>query len=73
MSVKLLIAILGAIPEIIKLLKELSKDYEAPKVKEKLKEDLEAINKAFKEKDEKLLNDIFNNRKSSELPGKANS
>lgn len=62
MSVKLLIAILGALPEIVKLLKELSKDYEAPEVKEKLKADIEAINKAFKEKDEKALNDVFNRR-----------
>ncbi|MFN9975757.1 MAG: hypothetical protein ACK58T_38270 [Phycisphaerae bacterium] len=65
MSVKLFIAILGALPEILKLLKELSKDYEKPEVKEKLKADIEAINKAFKEKDEKLLNNIFNGRKSS--------
>jgi hypothetical protein len=47
-----LIAFLSALPDIIRFITKLQKDYQ-------IKQDIKAINKAFEEKNAEALNDIF--------------
>lgn len=59
--IKAIIDLLNALPEIIKLLKLLDEKNKQRQVDAKVKDDIKAINKAFKEKDAEALNRIFNN------------
>lgn len=56
---KLLLAFLSALPELIKLVEKLQSKNEEEKKEKKVKEDLVKINLAFENKDAKALNDIF--------------
>jgi len=57
---KTFIAFLAAVPELLRLVRNIEKRIEAAKTEKKVKEDLEAINEAFETKDANKLNDIFN-------------
>ena len=56
--IKLLKLIILALPELIRLIKQIEKDGN----EKKLKEDLRAIEDAFKNKDADALNRAFNNK-----------
>jgi hypothetical protein len=58
--IKAIIDLLNALPEIIKLLKILDEKNKQRQIDAKIKDDIKAINKAFKEKDAEALNRIFN-------------
>lgn len=55
-----IIALLGAMPQILKLIKNIQEEHKKQEVNKKVKEDLDAINKAFETRDAQLLNDVFN-------------
>jgi hypothetical protein len=57
---KLILAFIAALPEILRLIDALIKDIERAQTDRKVKEDLALIEKAFREKDAKALNRIFN-------------
>lgn len=57
---KIIYAFLVALPELLRLIKNLQKRIDEAKTDKKVKEDLTKINKAFEDNDEKALNDIFN-------------
>lgn len=59
--VKVISSLILALPEILKLIKNIQDQIEAEQVNKKVKDDLKKINEAFKEKDASKLNDIFNN------------
>lgn len=59
---KLFIAFLGALPEILKLIKRLEEMNRQAKVDRKVKDDIKAINDAFKNDDAEELNRIFRNK-----------
>lgn len=65
---KLMSAFIVAIPELIKLIKniqahidEVNKKKKKEDLERSLQEDIKKINEAFKNKDINLLNDVFNN------------
>lgn len=60
----LIIALLTALPEIIKLLRNLEEKQKKDAEARSIKEDIQKINKAFEENDAKALNAIFNNTDS---------
>lgn len=57
---KLILAFLASLPEILKLIKNIQKAIEEQETQKKVKDDFKKINKAFETRDAKLLNDIFN-------------
>lgn len=57
--IKLIYAILTALPEILELVSRLQKNIEKGKQDRQLKGDIKKINKAFEENDEAALRDIF--------------
>ena len=59
--IRLLIVFFTALPEIINLLKSLQNNIDLHLEDQTVKDDLKKINKAFKDKDEKLLKEIFAN------------
>ena len=58
--IKVISSLIIALPEIIKLIKNIQKKIEQQRVEKKVKDDLEKINQAFESGDAKLLNDVFN-------------
>jgi hypothetical protein len=58
--IKALIAFLEALPELLRLIKNIQQEYEKRKIDKKVKDDIKQINKAFETGDIDLLNDIFN-------------
>lgn len=58
--IKALSALILALPELIKLVKNIQKQIEEQNTDQKVKDDLKKINKAFEDKDAKALNDLFN-------------
>lgn len=57
---KLLASLVIALPEILKLLAAIQKSIDEAQTQRKVKEDLQAIERAFREKDANALNHIFN-------------
>ena len=57
---KLLAALIMNLPALLKLLENLQKRIDKAEEKKVVAHDLEAINKAFEDNDEKALRDIFN-------------
>jgi len=55
-----IIAVLLSFPELIAFAKTLNRQIAKSQREAKLKSDIKSINEAFKNKDAKLLNDIFN-------------
>ncbi|MBA3756306.1 MAG: hypothetical protein H0X02_08815 [Nitrosomonas sp.] len=53
-------ALMLSMPEILKLIKTLQENQKKYEHDRKVKQDIETINKAFKEQDAKALNSIFN-------------
>lgn len=64
MSPQVWIAIISILREVLKLLGEKNREYKSDMTKkeraEMLRKDVEAIKRAFREKDEKALNAVFN-------------
>lgn len=58
--IKLIHSLIIALPELIKLIKNIEKQIEEKNTDEKVKDDLKKINEAFEKKDAKALNDLFN-------------
>ena len=58
--VSALYELLKNLPALIKLIKQLQKKQAEAAVKSKIKNDLDKINKAFEDKDEQALRNIFN-------------
>lgn len=58
--VKLLFVILKHLPQILALIEVIEKGVREAETKRKVADDLNKIAEAFKEKDAKKLNDIFN-------------
>lgn len=58
--IKAISAFIVALPELLKLIKNIQNKIEEQKKDEKVKDDLKKINEAFENKDAKALNDIFN-------------
>lgn len=56
----LLLALLAALPEVLKLIKLIQEKNDKAGVERKVAEDIERINEAFEKKDGKALSDIFN-------------
>lgn len=52
--------LLRNLPALIRLIKQLQKKQEAAKRKKLIKQDLDGISKAFEDKDEQALRNIFN-------------
>lgn len=59
---KLALAIIAALPEIIKLIQALQYQLEQDSQNRKIKDDLAQIRKAFESGDEELLRAVFANR-----------
>jgi hypothetical protein len=57
---KLILAFIAALPEILRLIDALIKDIERAQTDRKVKEDLALIEKAFREKDAEALKRILN-------------
>jgi hypothetical protein len=57
---KLILAFIAALPEILRLIDALIKDIERAQTDRKVKEDLAAIEKAFREKDADSIRKLFN-------------
>ena len=60
--IKLIGAFMTALPEIIKLIKEMQKRIDEEMLNKKVKDDFEKIRLAFKNKDADMLKRIFNNK-----------
>lgn len=58
--IKALYALIIALPEIIKLIKELEKRHQDEMNNKKIKKDLKEIGQAFEDRDPDKLNRIFN-------------
>lgn len=58
--IKMIIQILAALPEIVKLLQAIQSQVDDRMREKTLKKKVKEIEQAFKEKDEKALRDIFN-------------
>lgn len=58
---KLIIALLTALPEIIRLIKTLQENQRENQKAQAIKEDIKKINKAFEDQDAEALRAIFNN------------
>ena len=58
--IKIIHSLIVALPELIKLVKNIEKQIEAKKTDEKVKDDLKKINEAFEKKDAEALNKLFN-------------
>jgi len=54
-----ILALLAALPELLKLLAELQRQSQERADAAKLKEDIKVIHEAFKEKDAEKLNNLF--------------
>lgn len=54
-----LVELLKNLPELLKLIQAIQQKAAEAATDAKVKQDLQAISRAFKEKDAKLLNDIF--------------
>jgi len=59
--VKLVLAFLSALPEIIKLVNTVQRMNKEADTKRKLKDDIKKINEAFEAQDDEALRRIFNN------------
>jgi hypothetical protein len=57
---KTFVAFLAALPELVRLVKNIERRIEAAETERKIKEDLEAINEAFEKEDPEKLKQIFN-------------
>lgn len=57
---KALWALLLALPELLELIRAIQKANQEVKTDKKIKDDLRKISEAFKDKDAKKLNDVFN-------------
>jgi hypothetical protein len=58
--IKAILALITALPEVLKLIKHLQDTHKKNQVNKKIKDDLNAINKAFTTMDAELLNRVFN-------------
>ncbi len=58
---RLALAFLAALPELLRLIDNIQKQIEADKTDRRVKEDLQKINQAFKDKDAEALKRIFTN------------
>lgn len=58
--IKVISSLIVALPEIIKLIKNIQKQIEQQKTEKKVKDDLKRINQAFEVGNAQLLNDVFN-------------
>lgn len=71
MSPQLIVAIISILREVLKLLGEKNSEYKSEMTKKErkimLQKDIEAIRRAFREKDEKALNAVFNSDGSGQL------
>lgn len=56
---KTLVALIVALPEIIRLVERIQKEIERQQTDRKVADDIKAINAAFDAKDAKKLNEIF--------------
>lgn len=59
---KTLVALIVALPEIIRLVERIQKEIERQQVDRKVADDIKAINDAFEAKDAQKLNEIFVDR-----------
>lgn len=57
---KIIYTLIIVLPDILKLIENIEKKNKDTQIDRKVKEDVKAINQAFKDKDEKALRDIFN-------------
>ena len=57
---KTLVALIVALPEIVRLVENIQKRLDEKATKEKIKEDFEKINEAFEKQDPEILNRLFN-------------
>lgn len=58
--IQAIIGLLSALPEILRLIRDLQEAKAKEESDAKLKDDIQKIRQAFKERDEKALNDAFN-------------
>jgi type VI protein secretion system component VasF len=58
-ALRLFIALLYALPEVIKFIKQAQARESEEKLEKKVRQDLEKINRAFEKKDSSELNDVF--------------
>ena len=58
--IKIISSLIVALPEIIKLIKNIQKEIDAQKTNKKVKDDIRKINQAFEIGNAQLLNDVFN-------------
>jgi hypothetical protein len=56
-----LLTLFTALPQILRLIESLQEQHKKSEKERKVKQDIERINKAFKEQDAQALKDIFNN------------
>lgn len=59
-TLKGLVLLLQALPEILKLIENIQKRIDDKKLENKINEDIKVINDAFESQDEKKLRDLFN-------------
>lgn len=62
MTVRAIISLIVALPEILRLIDSISKRIEQDEADRKLKDDLKKIDEAFRNGDAQALNDLFSNR-----------
>lgn len=60
--IQALIALVSALPELMKLVKVLQLNADASFENKKVKDDIKVIRKAFEDGDEQALKDLFNNK-----------
>lgn len=60
--IKAIYQLIIALPELFKLISAIQKHHEQQEQKRKIKDDLQAIEKAFNEQDPEALNRVFNNK-----------
>lgn len=58
--IKLVLAFLANLPELLRIIALLQKNLESAETDRKVKDDLKKIETAFKDKDASKLNDLFN-------------
>lgn len=62
MTVRAIISLIVALPEILRLIDSISKRIEQDEADRKLKDDLKKIDEAFRNGDAQALNDLFANK-----------
>lgn len=57
---KSIVALIAALPEILRLIRNIEKRLDERATQKKIKQDIEKLNKAFEENDAEAINRIFN-------------